>query len=661
MKSKFIIFDYNEKQIGHIKNILSAKHVSEVNGEDFLEIETLHKGIQKNYRILYLNRYYDTFHEFIVKDVYEYKSGKDIVVRILAENSIVETMGDFIEGRVLLGRTYNQVARDFLSTTRWQIITGPEGIRKRRTIKIERMNVRAALNIISEQFDLEMKTTIHWDGGNEKILRYVSFEEQRGEHRGQRFTYGRSSTEISRTVLSDELITALYAYGDTLEDSEERLKIDINGQDYVANESARNLFGRLDKDGVTKKHIFGMVEYSGVKTQAELQRRARRDLATLSKPKISYEITVADYIRILESGNNYIELGDTVRVIDRDFSPEIDILSRIIRMEIDLIRFENTILYINDVPTTLNSRLSPGLNYEGFEDDTQGDANDLMAVMPRLRYGLSMWIDANVSSHIYTSGFDNKVIRVNNVVSYIEDINPEQGSSFTRPVFEQGDRKKAPTYKLMANRRWISFNPEEQIYNTWKRGKERPDSVDIQNGEFLESLRKDDTIVSLYIVFYDRSYTFLNPDLDNKYAKDGYRVGYSTPLGYGWQTPDYYYYSLNSPIRKGSDRVIGPVGTASKLSSPYAMGRVREEIVIANPQTTTVLPSIQNLGMNKESYDTYRAMSDSSNRDVVYEQNAFFRGEIGEIIAHRRALDSEEKELIEKYLKNKYNVSKIYN
>lgn len=653
MKSKFIIFDYDEKQIGHIKNILSAKHVSEVNGEDFLEIETLHKGIQKNYRILYLNRYYDTFHEFIVKDVYEYKSGKDIVVRILAENSIVETMGDFIEGRVLLGRTYNQAARDFLSTTRWQIITGPEGIRKRRTIKIERMNVRSALNIISEQFDLEMKTTIHWDGENEKILRYVSFEEKRGAHRGQRFTYGRSSTAISRTVLSDELITALYAYGDTLEDSEERLKIDINGQDYVANESARKLFGRLDKDGVTKKHIFGMVEYSGVKTQAELQRRARRDLATLSKPKISYEIKVADYIRILESGNNYIELGDTVRVIDRDFSPEIDILSRIIRMEIDLIRFENTILYINDVPTTLNSRLSPGLNYEGFEDNTQGDANDLIGILPRLRYGLSIWIDANDSSSIQTSGIDNKIVRVNNVVSYVEDINPEQGSNFTRPIFEQKDIKKAPTYKLMANRRWISFNPEEQIYNTWERGKERPD-VKIQDGEYLENLRKDDSLKSVFVVFYDRSYEFIG---DRKNPSTGYRIGYSNPLGIDWMKPRYD----NPPaFPEGKDIVFS--GSGGLSSSGWYIDRKRNETMAIQFKGETLRGSykhpgfIKDLGMAKESYDTYRALLYNN---TAYEHNTFFRGEIAEIIAHTRELDEEEQEAIIKYLKNKYSVTNI--
>ena len=65
---------------------------------------------------------------------------------------------------------------------------------------------------------------------------------------------------------------------------------------------------------------------------------------------------------------------------------------------------------------------------------------------------------------------------------------------------------------------------------------------------------------------------------------------------------------------------------------------------------------IKDLGMAKESYDTYRALIYNNK---AYEHNTFFRGEIAEIIAHKRELDSEEQGAIMKYLKNKYNITRV--
>jgi len=651
--TKFTVFDTNEKNIGHIKNIISARHFSELNGEDYLEIESLDKHLKRDYRILYHNRYYNKLYEFIIKEVVEYKEGNQIISRITAENSIVETMGDFIEGRVLLGKTYTEVLDDFLLDTRWRGVVVDEGIEpQRRTIKIGKMNVRSAINIISEQYDLEMETFIELTGEN-KIIRRIGFSRKRGKNRGQRLTYGRGSSEISRKISSDELITALYAYGDDVENEHgESETVKLPGKGYLENNVARENYGRLDYNGEEKRHVFGMKEYSGVKTQGELIRRAQKDLRKMSSPKISYEIKIKDYVRILNSMNNYIELGDEVRIIDRDFSPEIDILSRVIRIEMDIVNFENSVLTINDVPNTMNDRLVPGLNYEGFEDDTQGDPDSLINIFPRLRQGLSLWIDADNVSTIETAGLDNKITEIKNAVTYYEDINEEYGSNYKRKVFEQEDVEKAPSYKNMLNRRWISFEPEDQIYHEWS-GDERPDDVEIQDGQFIEFLRKDDVIRSIYIVFYDRTHEFIPGGLLPQY---GYRAGYSTPLGYGWQSAQYYDSNGLWPSTPGEDRVIGPV-------TGWKMGRIRNQILIANPkrQPNRIFPSIQNLGMNKESYESYRSYAaERRYGGTKYEQNTFFRGEIAEIIAHRRELDIQEKEAVEKYLTEKYGVSKIY-
>lgn len=698
-KYNFIIFDLDENVKGTIKNVVSAKHVSEVNGDNYLEIEFFEKQIEENYRILYHNRYYNTFHEFIVKEIYEYKQGDKNIYRVTAENSIVETLGDFLDERILLGKTLRQVTEDFLSETRWGHLLpdNDNSETHRRTIKIGKMNVRAALNIISEQFDVELKTVIRYNRDTKKINRFIMFEDRIGADRGQRFTYDKNSTEITRTIVSDNLCTALIAIGDEIEvstgvvkntskpkvedetplitevlpgedlnkdadndDEEETETKKVQLEATIKNDGARKRYGLVLANG-DKKHIYRMKEYSGVKTQKELKRRANKDLATMSKPLISYEILVKDYIRILESGNGYIELGDTVRVVDRDFYPEINIKSRIIRMEIDLVNFENSVLDINDAPYTLNDRLVPGLNYEGFEDDTQGDANYLIGLLPRLRNGLSIWIDANDSSTI-SKNFDDEISEVRNIVSYSEDINSENGSGLKRAVFVQEDTDKAPTYISMYGYKWISFEPEEQIYNAWKyvdaTSTPRPSgdkAVKLQDGQYLENLRESDHLQSVFIVFYDRTYPYISSSIFN--PSTGYRAGYSTPLGLGWMSPREDGYS---PGNKGYDAVFTG---GSRSAAGWAVKRQRDRFMIVQFQPNgwdTIQSKIINLGMSKESYNSWRGLTMGYNGyRVIYEQNCFFRGEIGEIIAHTRTLDNEETAAVRKYLENKYRTTVI--
>lgn len=633
MKSKFIVFDYSERQIGHIKNIIKATHVSEVNGDDYLDIECLNPKIQKNYRILYHNRNYNTFHEFIVKDIEEYKNGNEIITRIVAENSIVETMGDFISERLLIGKTYLEMAEDFLLDTRWKITMSNDASKEKRTLKVKKMNVRASLNVISEQYDLELKTIIIWNSGAKKIDRFVTYEKKRGSFRGQRFTYNKNSTEIKRMILPDELITGIHAYGDEVEDP--KTKEMIKTVATVTNDAARLLYGRLDTDRVTRKHIFSVKDYPGVKKREELLRKASRDLTAMSKPKISYEILVRDYVRILESGNSYIELGDEVRIIDRDFKPAIDIKSRIIRMEIDLIQFENTVLTINDVPTTLNDRLADGLDYEGFKDDSTDNLKE------NLRIGLSFWVDANEPSTVTTSG--NKVISVKNAVTFYEDINEKNGSTFKRQALEQKDVSKAPSYTLENGRRWFTFEPDLLDFRSWKAFSPRPDGLyKDQYGQYISNVNRNDVINNVIIVFKDRIWERLNS------TSGRYVVGMSNPLGNKWSTRSDF---------EGVEHVFGHVFNRTPVL------RKRDTLMavdISYNWDNNIPNKITDIGMNKESYSDYIYTQYGGvgiNGIAAVELNTFFRGEIAEIIAYKRPLDYSERAVIKEYIINKYGIS----
>ena len=108
-----------------------------------------------------------------------------------------------------------------------------------------------------------------------------------------------------------------------------------------------------------------------------------------------------------------------------------------------------------------------------------------------------------------------------------------------------------------------------------------------------------------------------------------------------------------------------------RLTPFYNSSRIIDEVVLGRPSPTSSYnnpANFNNLGMNKKEYDTWRAdrevsVSTYSNSwgNYIYEMNAFFTGEITEIIVYNRELDSSEHEIITDYLESKYVFHNILN
>ena len=100
---------------------------------------------------------------------------------------------------------------------------------------------------------------------------------------------------------------------------------DINGGlNYVADESAKQVWGRWNADRTAKVHSFGAVNFSDVTDPARLLALTRRALAEAVQPKVSYEVDVA----ALDADD--AGLGDTVAVIDTSRNPEWRLKARIV-------------------------------------------------------------------------------------------------------------------------------------------------------------------------------------------------------------------------------------------------------------------------------------------------------------------------------------------
>ncbi|MBQ9001830.1 MAG: phage tail protein [Eggerthellaceae bacterium] len=256
------------------------------------------------------------------------------VCNVYAESSLCEMLDDFIEDSQLVNRTALQALTAALAPTRWLIEhCDPLGT---AGCLIYHQNALWALRRVAEVWKGEITPVIAVSGGR-VAYRAVRLDAQRGSWRGLRFTYGKNMAGCVRTVLEQDVYTALYGFGAGLPYTDDegnyvpgyRRKLtfgDINGgKNYVADENAKMRWGRWNAERTERVHAFGQVTFSDVTEPERLLALTRRALAEAVKPKVSYEVDVA----ALDGGD--AELGDTVAVIDTSRDPEWRLTARVVR------------------------------------------------------------------------------------------------------------------------------------------------------------------------------------------------------------------------------------------------------------------------------------------------------------------------------------------
>ena len=360
---KILLFNRNEQYIATLKDVLSAKHTEELNGENVLEIETLDE-IEKNQRLIYKDKY-GYWHEFIVKGVEEERVEEGIIRKVFAEHSFYETWGDYVEDKRPYNVPANIALENALGTTRWEVgIVDDLGI---GSTNFYHISAKEAVQKVAETWQGELRYRIEVSG-NRITGRYVDLLASRGQDLGKRFTYTKDLISITKTVHRDDVITALYGYGKGEEIADEEgqptggygRRIDFadinNGKAYVENLEAKEIWGRLNPDG-TKAHVFGKVEFDDVEDPHELLELTKEKLKELSQPHVTYEAKVID-LKALGIEHEGVELGDTVGIIDNEFEPELRLKARVIKITRDLLEPENNeIILGNFVPSITDAWL----------------------------------------------------------------------------------------------------------------------------------------------------------------------------------------------------------------------------------------------------------------------------------------------------------------
>ncbi|MBM7717231.1 phage minor structural protein [Bacillus thermophilus] len=208
---------------------------------------------------------------------------------------------------------------------------------------------------ILEVWGGEFRDTVEFDG-NKITVRKIIIDERLGADKGARFEIDHNIEEIQRTVLSYPK-TALYGWGANLENTgdegshtdDRNEYIDFadvewkkskgdptdkpRGQKWVGDPDALLQYGRIYKGQLL--HRYGEFSNQDYKDPAKLLRATWEALKQAKKPEVHYKLSVD----LLDKD---VSLGDTAVAIDRQFARPIEIQTRVIAIEYDLLDIEGT-------------------------------------------------------------------------------------------------------------------------------------------------------------------------------------------------------------------------------------------------------------------------------------------------------------------------------
>lgn len=298
---------------------LTAEHSAVINGADTLEF-TCNRIVSKGDRVVWSDGF--RWREHVIEEIEQSHADVTEVLCRCSSSLLSELSAAHVRKLDKTG-TAVSVLTEALNDTRWGVDSSAAGSYQ---VTLEKQTAYECLCEIAGRFNCEFEPEIELNGSG-VITRKVRLAPHIGQTTTARFTYGHSLEGITKTVLSDEVITACYGYGDGSGD--EQLWCS------VTDDNALNAWGIPDGSG-GRRHVWGVFEDSDITDIADLRNKTLAYLQEHSTPQVSYE---AD-IPMLALRN--VQLGDTVQVIDKDFDPPLRLEARIGEFSRDLITGETS-------------------------------------------------------------------------------------------------------------------------------------------------------------------------------------------------------------------------------------------------------------------------------------------------------------------------------
>ncbi|EGQ4177148.1 hypothetical protein FDP86_10495, partial [Staphylococcus pseudintermedius] len=162
-------------------------------------------------------------------------------------------------------------------------------------------------------------------GSNSVEKRYVVLRKRQPLFNGKEITYGKDLTGLKRTVDYSEVKTALLCVGPEKEGGK-RIELIVKDDDAQA---------RIGLPGRYNWGIYEPETDDENMTEARLRTLGTTELNKRKKEAISYEVTALDIQKAYS--HEVVNLGDMVRIKNRDFTPPLYVEAEVISEEYDMI------------------------------------------------------------------------------------------------------------------------------------------------------------------------------------------------------------------------------------------------------------------------------------------------------------------------------------
>ncbi|RWR06757.1 phage tail spike protein [Siminovitchia fortis] len=290
---------------------------------------------------------------YVIKEIDDVDNNDGPQTTAICEPAFMELKEHIVVDRRFVNKEAQEALNAALEGTRWTG-TVEVSLGKATTNFYYISSVDAIWNIL-EVWGGDFKDVVTFDG-NKITKREIRIKQRLGADRGARFEIDHNIEEIQRTILSYP-VTALYGRGASLEIEDDegnhtggytRL-IDFadvewkkskgdpvdkpKGQKWVGDPDALLKYGR--KHNGQLLHRFGVWENGDYDDPAKLLQATWDALQEAKKPEVHYKLSVD----LLDKD---VSLGDTARAIDRQFARPIEIQTRVIAIEYDLLDIEGT-------------------------------------------------------------------------------------------------------------------------------------------------------------------------------------------------------------------------------------------------------------------------------------------------------------------------------
>lgn len=221
--------------------------------------------------------------------------------------------------------TTKQALSDVLKDTGWQVSDATEYDGLRTTSWTSYQTRYNVLLQLCTTYDMMADYYIEV-GSNRVDKRLVVLRKRNPLFKGKEIEYGKDLTGLKRTVDFSEIKTALLCGGPEPEEGKKRVELVVKDDEAQA------------KYGLPGHHNWGVYEPETEDqnmTESRLRTLGTTELNKRKSEVITYEVTAIDIEK--EFKHEIINLGDMVRIKNRDFTPPLYVEAEVISEEYDLI------------------------------------------------------------------------------------------------------------------------------------------------------------------------------------------------------------------------------------------------------------------------------------------------------------------------------------